>query len=502
MSGVPNRSGPGARRGDLARTGSHFALLLLSLLVIFVTPIPLSAEESSPAQLLWIKGGRLIDGTGRPPMHRAWILIRGDEILRVGPPGSFPRPAGARVLRAAGLTILPGLIDAHVHLKTCGVVGSTFRRRLERDEGFFFRNLRAELLGGVTLVRDLHIQLQMAQRLDAAVRQDPTRGASLVYAGPILTAPGGYGSPFGVQVGTPEEGKTAVDGLLQEGAGVVKIAVTSRQLSGAPVAPMAADVARAIVEAAHARGVPVAAHVAGATEEDLRAAVEAGVDSLEHLPGVYDPMKLPDTLYSSSGQIAAIRARGIAVVPTLSVEAGEDFGPTIPGLASDQALRLRLTRDQRGILAENLDDFARNPRRQAIAVAGKERFRILLQEVGWLHRSGIRIAAGTDAGSGFTFHGNVHTEIEYLHQAGLTPLEAIVAATSTNASLLRMANRVGTLEEGKLANLLLVRGDPLEDLGALRAVERVIIAGRVIDVHRLLKETIRDETREQRRSAP
>ncbi len=489
---MPNRSDP----------GSHFALRLLSLLLSFVTLIPLIAEESSPAQLLWIKGGMLIDGTGRAPMHRAWILIRGDEILRVGPPGSFPRPAGARVLRAAGLTILPGLIDAHVHLMGCGVVGSTFRRRFERDEEFYFRNLRAELLGGVTLVRDLHIQLQMAQRLGAAVRRDPALGAGLVYAGPILTAAGGYGSPFAVQVGTPEEGKAAVDELLQEGAGVVKIAVTSRQVNGAPVAPMAAEVARAIVEAAHARGVPVAAHVAGATEEDLRTAVEGGVDSLEHLPGIYDPVKPPDTLYSSSAQIAAIRARGFAVVPTLSVEAGEDFGPKIPGLAGDQALRLRLTRDQRGILAENLDDFTRNPRRQAIAVAGKERFRILLQEVGWLHRAGIRIAAGTDAGGGFTFHGNVRTEIEYLHQAGLTPLEAIVAATSTNASLLRVADRVGTLEEGKLANLLLVRGNPLEDLGALRAVERVIIAGRVIDVHRLLKETIRDETRAQRRSVP
>jgi len=339
----------------------------------------------------------------------------------------------------------------------------------------------------VTLVRDLHIPVKIAQRLADAVRKDPTRGARLVYAGPLLSSPGGYLASYTTTVETPDEGRRRVAELVAEGAGVVKIAVTSRQFGGPPLRPMKADVVRAIVEEAHSHGLPVAAHVSGATVEDLRVAVEAEVDSLEHMPGTSSPTGLPDTFYTTSGLVPEIIARGITIVPTLSVEAGQDFGPTLHRLTDDPALQLKLSPFQRRILERNLEDFGKNGERQAIASAGQERMRLFLEEVGRLHKAGVKLGVGSDAGNGFTFHGNVYTEIEYLNQAGLSPLEAIGAATRTNAELLRVAQRLGTVEEGKLADLLFVRGDPLRDLSALHRVEKVFVGGRSVDVRRLLR---------------
>jgi imidazolonepropionase-like amidohydrolase len=391
-------------------------------------------------------------------------------------------------VHARGETILPGLIDAHVHLGTSGVVSFTFARPQSPAEEAFRRSLRAELLGGVTQVRDLHMPLEMGRKLTKQLKEEPTLGARLIYAGLMLTAPGGYGAPYAIEVASPAQGRQRVEDLVLDGAGVIKIAVTSRTLKKAAVPSMAPEVVRAIVDAAHERGLPVAAHVAGATEADLRNAITGGVDSLEHMPGSWDPLGVPDTLYSTSGLVPEILARHITIVPTLSVEVGETYGPLIAELSEDPSLRIRLTPRQREVLASNLEDFAHNSKRQAMAEAGKRRMRIFLEEIGRLQAAGVRLAAGSDAGSGFTFHGNLHTEIELLSQGGLTPLEAIRSATQESARLLRVLEDQGTVEVGKRADLLLVRGDPLKDLRVLRTVDRVVIAGKVVDVQRLVKQ--------------
>jgi imidazolonepropionase-like amidohydrolase len=452
---------------------------------------------------LLVKAGALIDGTDRPPLRKAWVLIQGGSIVSVGKPGSFPVPSQAAVLRAPGCTLLPGLIDAHVHLVASGIVGYTFPRPQPRGPEVYLRNLRAELLGGVTLVRDLHMSVSIAHRLEESLREDPTAGARFVYAGPVLTVPGGYRTGFDVPIGSAAEGRQWVEQLAREGAGAIKVAVTSRGLGkvGVSFTPIDAEVLQAIVDEAHRRGLPVAAHVAGATADDLRKAVEAGVDSLEHMPGESGPLDPPDLFYSTSGLLPDILRKGITIVPTLSVVAGEDFGPTVPDLLDDPALLLKLNPDQREILRENRRDFARSPDRQAIASAGKRRMALFLDEVRRLHQAGVRLGAGSDAGSGMTFHGNLFTEIQYLHEGGLAPLEAIQAATRGNADLLRVSRLQGTVEPGKRADLLLVRGDPLRDLAALRRVEKVIIAGRVVDVRGLLKEAV-SKDRKKKRGSP
>ena len=463
--------------------------LALGLLVL-VTPILPNCSLADSSSLL-IKGGTLIDGTGHPPLPHAWILLEGDRIKAIGKPGSFPVPRGSNILQARGETILPGLIDAHVHLATSGAVSSAFPRPQSNAEEVFRRSLRSELLGGVTQVRDLHMPLEVGRRLAKQLQQEPTLGARLIYAGPMLTAPGGYGAPYALEVASPQVGRALVAESARAGAGVIKIAVTSRTL-GEPIPSMAPEVVRAIVEAAHERGIPVAAHVAAATVADLENAVMAGVDSLEHMPGSWISQGGADTLYTTSGLIPEILARHITIVPTLSAEVGETYGPETLAWSDDPSLRLRLTPMQRRTLAMNLEDFAHNPKRQTVAEAGRKRMEILLEEVGRLHAAGVLLAAGSDAGSGFVFHGNLYTEIELLNQGGLSPLEAIRCATQESARLLGVLQDQGTVEIGKRADLLLVDGDPLKDLRVLRAVDRVVIAGKVVEVERLVKQVAKE----------
>jgi hypothetical protein len=319
---------------------------VLILLILFAT-LPASPTFSEPPPVL-IKGGTLVDGTGNPPIPHAWILLEGGRIKSIGKAGDSPIPRGAKVVDARGETILPGLIDAHVHLGTSGVVGFAFSRPQSPAEEVFRRSLRSELLGGVTQVRDLHMSLAIGQRLTKQLDQEPTLGARLIYAGLMMTAPGGYGAPYAIQVASPKEGRLRVEESALAGARVIKIAVTSRTLGKAAIPSMTPEVIGAIVEAAHARGLPVAAHVAGATAADLKNAVSAGVDSLEHMPGSWDPLGVPDTLYTTSGLVPEILARHITIVPTLSVEVGESYGPMMSELSEDPSLRLRLTPMQRG----------------------------------------------------------------------------------------------------------------------------------------------------------
>jgi hypothetical protein len=191
--------------------------------------------------------------------------------------------------------------------------------------------------------------LEVGRKLTKQLNEEPTLGARLIYAGLMLTAPEGYGAPYAIQIASPKEGRERVQELALGGARVIKIAVTSRTLRKAAIPCMTPEVVRAIVEAAHERGLPVAAHVAGATVADLKNAVTAGVDSLEHMPGSWDPLGVPDTFYSTSGLVPEILARHITIVPTLSVEVGETYGPMISELSEDPALRVRLTPMQRRV---------------------------------------------------------------------------------------------------------------------------------------------------------
>jgi imidazolonepropionase-like amidohydrolase len=349
------------------------------------TPEIDASDEGASTTLAFL--GTLIDGTGAQPLPDAALVIEGKRIVAVGPRAQVEVPPDAQVIDLPGATILPGMINTHVH------------------NAYKVSNLNTWAQAGVTTVRDLgapYGRNYLARR--DRLGDDPQR-ARLVAAGPLVTVPGGYpiaGNDFpSLTVDSPEDAREKIDQLIDDGADVIKITLTS---GSAP--SLSPEEAVAIVETAHARGIPVTAHAT--TAKDLKRALDAGVDDVAHIA----------TDHASNRLIRRMVAADISWVPTLAI--------------------------LRGRGADNLRRFV---------------------------EAGGRVALGNDAGylDGVLI-GLPVNEIEELEEAGMTPMQIIVAATRNAAYVCRLEDQLGTLEPGKMADVLVVAGDPLQGLDALRDV--------------------------------
>jgi len=339
------------------------------------------------------------------------VIVRDTRIVAVGPVGGIPVPDDAEVLDVRGATILPGFINAHVH------------------HGYDASNLRAWAQAGVTTVRDLGTQSRWAER-SSGVFEDrdalnaDVQNARLVAAGPIVTTVGGYG---GYAVTSPEDARAKVDGLIDAGADVIKIAIED-DLQGRRWPMLTQEEMMAIVKTAHARGIRVAAHVS--RSEHVRMALEAGVDDVNHM--AVDRV--------SSDLLTRMVVRGMVWVPTLELW---------EGVSHRHGLSWNLW------AASNLRRFV---------------------------EAGGVVALGTDFdGYSTPFDlGMPFTEIRLMHEAGMTAMQIIQAATRNAAVVCGLDDSLGTIEPGKIADLLVVEGDPLTDLDAVGSVLLVIRDGVVI----------------------
>ncbi|OLD77930.1 MAG: hypothetical protein AUG01_08210 [Candidatus Rokubacteria bacterium 13_1_20CM_2_69_58] len=392
-----------------------------------------------------LRAGTLIDGTGAPPVRDAAVVIHNGRIETVTTAGaSAGPPADHEVIDASRLTVLPGLIDCHDHL---AFHGYELVRRWGLDEPQSTRHLRTArvagqiLTSGYTAVRD-------AGGLDAgfrlAVHEGLIPGPRLVLSLGIISpiggigdrvSPSGHASPFLQDPSLPpsvaqgiEGVRTTVRAMVRAGADVIKCATTggasSRAGHGPKDAAFNADEMRALVDEAHALGRRVMCHAVGGP--GLRRAIEAGVDSIEH--GCYldeDPELIPMMV-----------ERGIFFVPTLTVYEyhRESTAPHVRERA-------------RALRAHHLESV-----RHALA-------------------AGVKVVAGTDAGG--HGHPNNALELEHLVAAGMSPMQALQAATSLAAECLALEAEIGTIEKGKWADLVVVDGDPLRDVRILQDSARI-----------------------------
>jgi imidazolonepropionase-like amidohydrolase len=388
--------------------------------------------------------GQLIDGTGRPPVPDATVLIE-DAVIRAAGAG-IEVPAGFRELSLPEATVLPGLIDCHVHLIT--TAGRTLAERLATPyslavaEGL--KNAEKVLHAGFTTVRDLS-GMPLGGKL--ALERGLFPGPRILIAVAALSQTAGHGdftTPSGaaVTVPDPEHPATVVDGvdevrratrqLLRAGADVIKMYVSGGVMSDhdqpESVGFSPEELAVAVYEA-HAAGKPIAAHAISA--QGAKNAVAAGFDSIEH--GMY----LDDEV------LADMRDRGTYLVPTL--------------LAPEWIIRRAERRP--GSVPEHMLAKARRVRE-----AHAQSFRRAVD-------SGVRIAFGSD--TGVVPHGAAGEELSLMARGGMSPLAALVAATRTAAELLGVSGQTGTLEEGKRADLLVVDDDPLSDIGLLADPARI-----------------------------
>ncbi|MBI2872829.1 MAG: amidohydrolase family protein [Chloroflexi bacterium] len=401
------------------------------------------------------KGATLVDGTGRPPVQNAIVVVAGDRVQAAGPAASPGEswPPGAEVIDASGMTLLPGLIDCHDHL---AFFGYEFASRWGVTEPRSLRHMRiAAVLGqtletGYTAVRDAGgLDAGFKQAVQEGLVPGPRLHVSLSIISPTggigdTVSPSGHGSPVppdpslpsGVANG-PEGMRLKVREMVRAGADVIKFAVTGGAASRRGFGPKDMLISReeieALVDEAHGLGRRAMCHALGGP--GLRAAIEAGVDSIEHGSYMDEDPDLLDMMARKS----------IFFVPTFSVY---------------------IYHGERG--TPHGRERAADLRRHHV-----ESLRLAL-------RAGVKVVAGTDAGG--WVHGNNAQELTCLVGSGMTPAQAIVAATGHAAQCLGLEADIGTVAPGKKADLVLVEGDPLKDISTLergKSVRLVMKDGQV-----------------------
>lgn len=416
----------------------NFTRTLLAASALVAAPALAQLTTASVSQTkdetTLIRDVRVFDGE-RVHEKRS-VLIEGNKIADVDFKGAVP--VGAKTVEGHGKTLLPGLIDAHTHA---------------------FTGLEDALLFGVTTAIDQFSPpaLTAAARARTASGYDPGE-ADIVTAGVLATVPGGHGTQFGGDIPTltkPEEADAWVAARIAEGSAFIKI-VREPGFTGRPMPTLDDATVAALIKAAHKRGKLAVVHVHALA--DARVAIAAGADGLVH---IFDDAPVDPAL------VAEAKRSGLFISPTYAViESFHGRGGSAP-LADHPAFAGLVPSEALATLRQKIS--SKRIETSAPIVEGN---------IAAFHKAGVPILAGSDAPNPGTWMGvSLHRELELLVKSGLTPVEALVAATSAPADAYRIAGR-GRIARGTAADLLLVEGDPTRDITATRAIAEVWKDGR------------------------
>jgi imidazolonepropionase-like amidohydrolase len=429
---------------------SH-AAWVLTLAGMALSGVAAPASGQTPA-LIVLKAARVFTSTSERPLAPGMVIVEGDRIAQVGQ--SLTAPPGARVIDLGDATLLPGFIDAHVHLTAEG--GDDWYRdfyqgimRFPAEQALYAAQYaRRTVEAGFTTVRDLGATDFLALGLRNAINAGVAEGPRMLIANHGIGSTGGHADqapyppdrikPAGPVEGVcngPEQCREAVRYQIKYGADVIKCMPSGGVLSlsdPVDVPELTQEEMNAIVSEAHAWHRKVAAHCHG--DEAARIAIAAGVDSIEHGSFLKD-----DTL-------RLMKEKGVYLVPTLF--AGFWVG-------------------------QKADHFPP-------AIAVKARAAAAQMQTMFQHaaRIGVKVAFGTD--SAVEPHGLDAQEFALMVKNGFTPAQALLSATAGGAALLGLADQIGTIEKGKLADLVAVPGDPLQDIRQTEKVTFVMQSGRVV----------------------
>ena len=384
-----------------------------------------------------LNNARLIDGTGRV-WDSAAIEIDGSHISSVGQ-ATDPATVDADVLDLGGKTVMPGMINAHTHICLDGSPdpdAAWQERSLTENVLVAADHAQRTLKAGVTTIRDLGGVEGVDLGLRDAINKGVSPGPRMLVSGLLLCMTGGHGWSMGREVDGPAEVRKGAREQLKAGADVIKVMATGGVMTRG-VDPGSAQLTyeemRAAVEEAQKAGKITATHAQGTA--GIKAAVRAGIGSIEH------------GFFLDSEAIEMMLAGEVYFVPTLAalyyiLEGGTEAG--IPAFMVEKAKRAE---------EAQLDSFRR------------------------AREAGVLIAAGNDGGTPFNTSDNLAGELECMVRAGMSPAEALGTAHALGARLLRMEAEIGTVEAGRLADLVVLDADPLKDISAVRQVHAVVKGG-------------------------
>jgi imidazolonepropionase-like amidohydrolase len=448
------------------------AVVVLAGLAVTAVAQQRSAGRSTPNGPLALVGGTLIDGTGRAPIRDSVVLIRGQRVEKVGTTASLPVPDGYEAVSTEGLTVLPGLWDLHVHLMYAGHPDArywfdTYTSQFERV--IMPASAEQLLMAGVTSVRDLAAPPQPILAVKRRIASGQIPGPALYVAGPALTKGGNPNAVQTLNVSGAADAKAKTSQLIDAGVDWIKI------INAEALTP---EEMHAIVDEAHARGRKVAAHAF--SEAEIRQGLLAGVDDFQHVR-TQTPEYPPDV-------VALIRDR-VRTGPPLywTVTVGGNGQLNAAHLASNPeylddpanfiGLPQPIVDDVRKAISARSQSGAR---RGGTAQSQDEINAIVKRKVSQIRDLGVQIVFGTDVGSWGEVTGQaawMEADL-WVHELGMDAMTVIRGMTLDAARVMGADRESGSIAEGKFADVIAVRGDPLRQIDVLRDPRIVIRHGR------------------------
>jgi imidazolonepropionase-like amidohydrolase len=408
-------------------TKSISLFIIFCILVVFLL---VGEQNDKNMKALVITQARLIDGTGSAPLEDAVVVIREGKFAEIGTAEAVKVPKEAEIINVNGSTVIPGLIDAHVHITYPPNREETY---VVNDSICSFRAahfLKRHLMGGITTVRDVAAYHNVSIMAKKAFYEGILIGSRPIVVGEGITCTGGHGTErwkLAFEADGPDGFRKAVRAQIKAGADLIKI-----------LPPYSPPEIKAAIEETHAQEKFITVH-SGIFKQQydfVRWAVEEGADCIEHAYAIPDDV------------INMMAKKGIYNVPTLS------------------------------ILAKLADEYEKKPGWEWKVKKYRES-EIIFKK---MRKVGVKMAVGTDAIFSYMneYPGMFFEEIERFVKLGYTPMEAIVAATKISAEVCHAADKLGAIEEGKIADLLVIEGDPLKNIECLRNISMIIQDGKVI----------------------
>lgn len=439
--------------------------ILTLLLFLTIFPPAISAELKA------LVGGTLIDGFKDNVITNSIIIIRDDKIEAVGQIGQLAIPEGAEIISTEGMSVLPGLWDMHVHLMINGHADydhwqATYQNQFEKT--IMPASAEQLLLAGVTSARDLGAPLAASLAVRKAIEDGEIAGPTLYISGPFIQKkpyPGTEAYRWGVN--GAKDARAKVKKLANAGVDVIKL-VDQDQMTEAEL--------MAIVDEAHKNDLPVVAH--SHRPKEILLGLKAGIDNFEHTGLSTAPAYPDDVMAALKERTAQMNLGPLYWTPTIEGLFNYDYVKSNPEALDDDSWHHGLPQS----IIDDIEQSVQNPERLSYFQITSKRKPTLKRKFAQLQEAGLVLLIGTDSGIPMKFHSqSTWNELDiWVREMGVKPMEAIRAATYWPAKMMKKDHEVGTITEGKYADIIAVKGDVLRYINLLQDVDIVIKHGKRI----------------------
>jgi len=434
------------------------------IIFLFCAPLFMVAQTKA------LVGGTLINGYGNPPIKNSVVLIEGETIVKVGTVETTPIPKNAEIISTEGMSVLPGLWDMHVHLMITGHSDYTYwdKTYLPLFEKVIMpASAHQLLLAGVTSARDLGGPLEASLAVRDAINQESLPGPTMYMSGPFIQKepyPGTEAFRWGVT--DQKDARTKVRKLAKAGVDCIKL-IDQDQMTFEEI--------QAVVDEAHKHNLKVVAHAH--RPEEIRLGLKAGVDNFEHT-GLSSAPAFPEDVMESIKERTAQMNRGpLYWTPTIEVLFNHDYVIENPESLDNESWHLDLPDEIIQDIKKSIAKPGELPYFQLTSI----RKPTLKTKFNQLKEAGVVMMIGTDSGVPMKFHSqSTWNELDiWVRELGISPLEAIKSATYWPSKFMGVEDQVGTVSEGKQADIIAVKGDVLRYISLLQKVDFVMKKGTV-----------------------